>query len=286
MFSRNSNQSDTQSPGKTGLVIQRRFALGIAATFLFAAIGVWALSPQDEAERRPLGLMSTLPIYWGEAAGMDELIGGTAQPHWVRGTLEREFDLIPVDNLAEARELAQDDGLTWLLLAQPRALSGPENVALDKWVRGGGQLLLFADPMLTGHSRFSIGDRRRPQDVILLSPILSRWGLSLHFDEAQLAGEREVDYDGMALPVDLAGTFRLVATDPGAPAQCKLAADKVVADCAIGQGRALIVSDAALLDQDAGGTARENAARPDRPGVPETLKGKWGFRGTRVPHPR
>ena len=75
--------------------------------------------------------------------------------------------------------------VTRLLLAQPRALSGPENVALDAWVRGGGHLLLFADPMMTGESRFGIGDRQRPQDVILLSPILNRWCRDPQFDQNQ-----------------------------------------------------------------------------------------------------
>ena len=53
-------------------------------------------------------------------------------------------------------------------------------------MRGGGRVLLFADPMLTRHSAFALGDRRRPQDVVLLSPILARWRLELQFDESHL----------------------------------------------------------------------------------------------------
>lgn len=257
MFSR----ADKQTSGRNRLAIQRRFAVGIAVTFLIGGLGIWLLSPQVSAERRPLALMSTLPIYWGEAAGMDELISGTAQPHWARAVLEREYDLIPLDSLAGSEGLARPGGMDRLLLAQPRALSGPENVALDDWVRGGGHLLLFADPMLTGHSRFSIGDRRRPQDVILLSPILSRWGLALQFDEAQHVGERVEKLDEIELPVDLAGKFANVATAPGAAADCALLAGGIVADCVIGRGRALIVADAALLDQGAAGSGREAVLR-------------------------
>lgn len=258
------SQPDKPVIGKAGLTVQRRFAAGVAVTFLFAAfaaLGVWALSPQASAERRPLGLMTTLPIYWGEAAGMDELIAGTSEPHWARSELERDYDLVPLDSLTGADGLGKPGGLDRLLLAQPRALSGPENVALDNWVRGGGHLLLFADPMMTGHSRFSIGDRRRPQDVILLSPILSRWGLTLHFDEAQSTDERIEKFGNIDLPVDLAGSFSVAATAPGAPAECKLAAGGIVAECVIGKGRALIIADAALLDQDG---LNRIAAGPDR----------------------
>lgn len=242
-------------------IIAWRLAWGLALTGLAAALGVWALSSQKPAARIPLGLMTTLPIYWGEAAGVDEMIAGSAQPHWARSALEREYDLVPLDTLAGPDGIASTEAINRVLLAQPRAFSGPENVALDNWVRAGGRLLLFADPVLTGHSRFPIGDRRRPQDVVLLSPILSRWGLELQFDETQGAGERVAQFEGIDIPVDQAGTFRIIARAPGAPADCDLKADGLVADCMIGQGRALIIADAAILDLDAGGTMRENALR-------------------------
>lgn len=265
-----SSQASKQSSGKSPLTIQRRFALGIVATFLVAGLGVWALSPgdppsqplvQNSAERQPLGLMTTLPIYWGEAAGMDELIAGTAEPHWVRGTLESAYDLVPLDSLAGTEGLNASEDMKHLLLAQPRPLSGAENVALDEWVRRGGRLLLFADPLLTGHSHFSIGDRRRPQDVILLSPILTRWGLSLQFDEAQNSGERAVTIGEIALPVNLAGTFEIVSPAADAPAHCLVLAEGVAAECTIGEGSALIIADADVLDQEMPGSPRETALR-------------------------
>ena len=230
---------NTSSVRSAPLAIARRLGLGLAVTGLFAALGVWALSPQKSATRLPLGLMTTLPIYWGE----------------------RDYELVPLDTLAGPEGIASPETADRALLAQPRALSGPENVALDDWVRRGGHVLLFADPMLTSHSRFPIGDRRRPQDVVLLSPILSRWGLELQFDEAQAEGERVTQFGQIDLPVELAGTFRITPRTPGAPADCELKASGLVADCAIGQGRALIIADAAMLDQDAAGPMRENALR-------------------------
>jgi hypothetical protein len=219
----------------------RRFPMRCKATKLaLAALAACLAVPacsQEPAAAPSLGLMGTIPIYWGEAGGIDELIGGTAEPHWARAEIEASYALQPLDYLS-AEALAPLDRL---LLAQPRALSGEENVALDAWVRAGGQLLLFADPMMTGHSRFPLGDRRRPMDVTLLSPILNHWGLTMEFADDEPGGPAQIDAGGLTLPVNLPGRFA-----EGGP--CELAADRVLARCGIGRGRVTIFADAALLD--------------------------------------
>jgi hypothetical protein len=198
-------------------------------------------APSAEAGELPeLGLMGTIPLYWGEAGDFGELLAGGSAAHWARARLETDYRLRPLDTLDTA-SLAD---LEFLMLAQPRALSPAENVALDGWVRAGGHLLLFADPMLTGESRFAIGDRRRPQDVILLSPILGHWGLGLAFDEDQPAGPAVVNAGEVAIPVNLPGSLAVGEGD----ADCAILAQSVVADCALGAGRAVVVADAALLD--------------------------------------
>ena len=211
-----------------------------AALAALAALLAAPAAPHEPAAAPPLGLMGTIPIYWGEADGLGELIAGGGEPHWARAALAADFALRPLDYL-DAEALA---GLDYLLLAQPRALSGEENVALDAWVRAGGRLLLFADPMMTGHSRFSIGDRRRPMDVTLLSPILRHWGLTMEFVEDQAFGIRTLDAAELAVPVNLPGRFAPAAAD----ASCTLAAESALARCAIGQGSATILADAAVLD--------------------------------------
>lgn len=223
----------------------RIYGIAVLAAALVGA-AAWALAG-GERPRTDLGLMTTLPLYWQESEGIGEALDTRSAPHWARTALEQDFRLVPLDTL-DRRSLAP---LHQLLLAQPRALSGEENVALDDWVRGGGRVLLFADPMLTAQSRFPIGDRRRPQDVILLSPILHRWGLDLRFDEDQPPGERNV----AGIPVELAGTFAAVPPAGGAPARCTIVAAGLLADCAIGRGHALVVADAALLDPQRGSGA-------------------------------
>jgi hypothetical protein len=206
---------------------------------LAAALLPFASSCQAR-ELPELGLMGTIPIYWGESGAFGDQLNGRSSPHWARAELEKRYALRPLDTLS-AENLSE---LHFLLLAQPRALSPAENVALDAWVRRGGRLLLFADPMLTGQSRFAIGDRRRPQDVILLSPLLEHWGLDLAFDVEAPEGWQAIDDGGLAIPVDRPGEL---SADSGA-GHCTVTARAVLARCRIGAGQAVILADAAVLD--------------------------------------
>ena len=220
-------------------------AIAAAAVALVAGIAVVALPGRDDARSRPeLGLFTSLPIYWAESDSIAETLQGGSAPHWARTALEAGNQLRPLDTL-DGGELS---GLSRLMMAQPRPLAPAENVALDGWVRGGGRLLLFADPMLTEHSRFALGDRRRPQDVVLLSPILRHWGLELEFDEDQSDAERTIRFAGSSLPVRLAGAWRFAGS--GESADCTLAAESVVVRCRIGEGEAVIIADASLLERE------------------------------------
>ena len=219
------------------------FGLGLA----LAACGQSVAPSDSAADKVQLGLFSTLPIYWGSGGDVATLLDTAQEKDWVREQLERSFALTPLDAL-EPENLANVDRL---LLAQPRPLAPSENVALDEWLRDGGRLLIFADPLLTRHSEFSIGDRRRPQDVVLISPILKRWGLELQFDETQPVGERWVDtYDG-EFPVNLPGQFLQV--EASAPSQCTVSEGGLLAECEVGEGRVTLLADAAILDWEGEG---------------------------------
>lgn len=176
---------------------------------------------------------------------MEDMLNGTGEPHWTRAVLEQRYSLTPIDTLSE-ESLNETKRL---MLAQPRALSPEENVALDTWVREGGALLLFADPMLTGHSQFGLGDKRRPQDVALLSPILARWGLALEIDADQPAGIALVAGIGEGIPTNLAGRLAAKEDGKGPDTQCALISERLVAQCTIGAGSAVIVADAAVFDE-------------------------------------
>lgn len=200
--------------------------------------------PQPHAglpTRPTLALMGTIPLYWGEADGLAELLAGTQRTHWARPLLEACYHVAPLDYLsAPALE-----GHRRLLLAQPRGLTAEENVALDAWVRAGGRLLLFADPLMTGESRYGFGDRRRPQDTALLSPILAHWGLAMQFAPQEgdpLPDLREIA--GNPVPVEQAGRFVPIADGK----TCAFDAAGLLAKCHIEQGFVLMMADAALLN--------------------------------------
>ncbi|OYW45079.1 MAG: hypothetical protein B7Z36_05545 [Novosphingobium sp. 12-63-9] len=213
---------------------------------LAALGGFWLRRP---AERPALGLFTSLPILWNEAPDMGGMIDDKAPPHWSKAALAADYRVVPLDTLLTPGTLRL------LLMAQPRPLSPQENVALDGWVRGGGRLLLFADPMATRDSVFAPGDRRRPQDVALLSPILARWGLDLTFDDSQPAGLRESARS--AIPVNLPGALVLRAGN----STCEVKRAGLVAECPIGAGFALIVADSAVFDSSVADADQDRVLR-------------------------
>ncbi len=215
------------------------------------AKGAGAEQAAGEAAVRPsLGLFTTLPLYWRETGDVSELITGAGdEENHARQMLEKRYQLALLDTL-EPAALA---GLDRVLIAQPRPLAPSENVALDDWVRAGGRAVVLADPMLTRHSRYPLGDKRRPQDVVLLSPILTRWGLELHFNEDQPSGERVEQAFGSDIPVHLAGQF--VAKQGGVDSTCTLSETGLVARCRVGAGMVILLADSALLDGVGGDVA-------------------------------
>ena len=210
---------------------------------VMAALAAAVASP---LAARSSGLFTSLPIRWPEASDMSSLLNAMDRPHWALGVLAKEGALRPVDRVMPGPSGL--DGLDLLIMAQPRPLAPDENAALDRWLHSGGRLLLFADPLLTADSAFAIGDRRRPEALAMVQPLLRHWGLRMQTDPDQLAGEHNADVFGAAVPVDLPG--RLIAVSGAG--RCRMAKDGVAALCRIGRGRALIVADAALFDSPEG----------------------------------
>lgn len=200
----------------------------------------WLGSGRGEASAEPIGLFTSLPILWDDSAELGTELRPDAVPHWAIKVFALRGKIEPLD-LLNPTSLA---GLRRLVIAQPRPLGPAENVALDDWVRGGGQLLLLADPALTQDSAFAIGDPRRPQAVALLSPILGRWELDLLFDDRQVMREASRDVLGIATPVNLPGRFATRGQ-----ANCRLWADGLAVTCTIGKGRVVALADAAVLER-------------------------------------
>lgn len=218
----------------------KRAALGlVAALALVAAAAVLAVRSgppgADLGARSRLLMLTSLPLVFGEEFS----IADHGSP--ALGALEEKYEVIPIDSV-DAEILAAS---RLLLMAQPRALPPGRLVALDRWVRDGGRLVLLADPMLEWPSSRPLGDPGRPPPMFADTGLLAHWGLRL--DTPERRGQAEGRVAGHAIATTSPGTLH--GTD------CAISPDRLVADCLIGKGRAVIVADADFLNVEAHGSA-------------------------------
>lgn len=195
--------------------------------------------PARAPGRRPsLLLLTSLPLLFGEGFSLD----GAGSP--VPKRLQSRYRLVPI-SVTDPGELSKG---RILLMAQPQAQTAENLVALDAWVRGGGRLLLLADPMLEWGSDYALGDVTRPPPMFMDTGLLAHWGLWLDAPDQPGAAERQL------------GSYKVATVSPGSlHGACSISADRLVAHCRIGKGVATIVADADLLDVDAiGSDGRHN----------------------------
>lgn len=215
-------------------------ALG-ALAIIGAAIAIWAAQDvdripaaevqiQDPRLKPRLALLTSLPILFGERFGLDG--GDVALP----AVLGATYDVQPIA-VADTKSLAP---YRLLLMAHPRAQPAGALVDLDAWVRGGGRLLLLADPRLDWHSDRPIGDRLRPPPSYADTGLLSHWGLDLVGPTPE--GTVPLNADGLTVFASSPG--RLLARDR----RCRLAGEGFIARCGIGAGAVIVIADADLLN--------------------------------------
>lgn len=184
------------------------------------------LAPRSGADRPVLMMLTTLPLLFPEEFTLEA--GGSE----TLSSLETRYRVVPVGT-TDATSLKQG---RLLLLAHPLAQPADALVDLDRWVRGGGKVMLLADPKLDWPSGRPLGDRLRPPPAFADTGLLEHWGLTL-FPAENGPQERE-----------LAG-HRVLTASPGSLAgSCTIEEGGFVARCAIGAGRAVIVADADFLN--------------------------------------
>lgn len=247
-----------RSPEQSPRLGARLTAAALAAALMLAACDAEPrprrAGIEPYGEREPLGLMTSLPLYWPLGADVALLASGNAPLPWQRRAIEQRYRLVPLDTLSPISALspgAPDTdplaGLTRLAVIQPRGLAPADNVALDRWVRAGGRLLLVLDPALTGEYDLAFGDPRRPVDTALIPPVVQRWGLAVAFaadtDKADHPATAALP-GGVDVPLALPG--RIDMTDRQA-ADCALP-HTAIAVCRVGRGRITLVADAALFE--------------------------------------
>jgi hypothetical protein len=199
------------------------------ALLLVAALGACRAEGEapTQAAKPELALLTSLPIAFGERFGLDQQRSPSLE------TLETSFRVIPIDGPEQLR------GGGLMLAAQPQALTAERLVALDKWVRDGGRLVLLADPMLRFEGSRSLGDRFRPPLRYPDTGLLKHWGLLL--DEATDSRLEEVETDlGRRIKLTTGG----LGSFTRAGGNCTLSPTRTVARCRIGKGYATLVADA------------------------------------------
>jgi hypothetical protein len=179
------------------------------------------------AQRPPLMLLTSLPLLFGEEFSLK----GGGSPALER--LETRYRVVPI-SVSSVPELSKG---RLLLMAQPLAQT-PENlVALDNWVRGGGRVLLLADPMLEWPSKRPLGDPLRAPPMFADTGLLAHWGLRLDAPDRRGAVKARL------------GGYDVLTVSPGSlDGGCRISSERLVARCRVGKGRATIVADADFLN--------------------------------------
>jgi hypothetical protein len=202
-----------------------------AAALLFAAVqrgpGPRAPHPGPPPTLPPL---TSLPLVFSEDSSLEG--GGSSALE----ALETRYRVVPI-SVTDGADLAKG---RLLLMAHPLAQTAENLVVLDSWVRRGGRVLLLADPMLEWPSKRPLGDPLRPPPMFADTGLLAHWGLTLDAPDRRGAKAQAL------------GGYKIVTSSPGALSGngCEISADRLVAHCRIGRGKATVVADADLLDPD------------------------------------
>jgi len=139
------------------------------------------ISTLGAAERRKLGLMSSLPM----TAGFDPATQGMREAWVSYDQLSQLFSIETIDPMAE--ELPPD--IDVLMLVHPKSLSDNLLYQVEQFVLGGGNLIAFVDP-------FAESDRGDPNDPMArmqagsssdLGPLLTAWGVK--YDPARVVAD-------------------------------------------------------------------------------------------------
>jgi len=184
--------------------------------------------PVQPATHLPkMAVITGLPLFWRGEAKVDAPI---------ITVLRQRFDVRPLDSPLAL----ENSGARTLLLAQPRAFSMAELVALNAWISRGGRALLLVDPELHWPMELPLGDRRRPPAITLLGAMIEYWGVKLMPPEA--GEKRHFLGDGRVLTLYAASGFKDAGPD------CRIIGRGLVARCGVGKGSVTMVADADLVD--------------------------------------
>lgn len=209
---------------------RRALLLILAGVAIIGALALFAARPSVSpapAGKPRLLLLTSLPLVFGEGFGLE----GGGSP--TLKALSERYTVLPISTTSPA-ELRK---ASLMMMAHPPAQTPDNLVELDAWVRGGGRVLLLADPLLEWPSDRPLGDSLRPPSMFMDTGLLKHWGLRLEPPEQPGPQMRQL------------GGYEVMTASPGSlSGDCKVSADRLTARCRIGRGHATIIADADLLD--------------------------------------
>lgn len=225
------------------MTVRRRLAAAaLIVALALIAVMLWQRPdagppPRPAGERPPLMLVTSLPLVFGETMSLQD----NGSP--ALAALETRYRVVPI-GITDARSLGAG---RLLLMAHASAQPAEALVDLDRWVRGGGRVLLLADPRLEWPSERPLGDALRPSPMFMDTGLLGHWGLRLAAPEVRGPAKRM-----------LAGREVLTVSPGQLSGGCEIE-DGFLAHCQIGKGKATVIADADFLNVDVlGAGARHN----------------------------
>ncbi|QJQ33312.1 hypothetical protein GV829_13415 [Sphingomonas lacunae] len=225
--------------GRRAAAAVMAIGLGVLVQWLSWPAVQWMYDPARVGDRSlSVDVLTALPLQ--SPAGLTDQLAGMAAPDApVLLSLRQHANVRLIDRVAADRSPAGP----LLLLAHPRALPPDQLVAIDAWIRNGGGAVILADGLLSWAPERPIGDPANPPLTSMLGPLLAHWGLEL--DAPSGLQERHLSVQDMGHKVTMVSPGQLRRVRGG----CRVIHQGKMADCRIGQGRAIIVADADLLNQ-------------------------------------
>ncbi|MDL2269040.1 Gldg family protein [Desulfosarcina sp. OttesenSCG-928-A07] len=125
------------------------------------------ISQVQRADRLKIAIYSELPVFGGGMVGFQQ----NAKPWFFIQELEKTYDLVQIQDTTDAI----DPDIPLLILIHPSVMSDTLSYAVDQYVLGGGNAIVFADPLSVMEPPSYMGVTRSS----IPDALFKAWGITL-----------------------------------------------------------------------------------------------------------
>ena len=154
-----------------------------------------------EPERPVIGLLTSLPL---DGQSRQAMMTGRPPEPWL--ILERIEELFEVRRLSAADLERVDEDVNVLMVVHPKGLPDGVRYAIDQYVLGGGNALVFVDPNAEADPTAGIPGLPPIPGKSEFADLLAAWGLEL--DTSVVVGDMQIGADVQAQVGDRIATIR------------------------------------------------------------------------------